>query len=338
MARRGSPMSTAASRSSPSTAAPPGCSSRICTSGRARSGCAASSCATTTSPASGSATATTTTATHGKSSATRATERAARFDPVAGRCGPAPSRRDRACHDDPSRCPRLARPHPRPARRRAPHGPRRLPDRTLLLDRVRARRAHPRADRRTPPRRRSLPLPHRPAPPRRPARAARPHRGPLHLADHRRRPFAAHRRRLGRGPADAHASPPRPPAQHHRHPPARQRPLPQRPSLPPRARRLLVSARSPSDLLYHRELATLATTDGLTIHTTFTREAPPRWTGFARRIDAEMLMAVGPAPGRRPRIYACGPTAFVERAADLLVGFGHEPLAIRLERFGATGG
>jgi ferredoxin-NADP reductase len=101
--------------------------------------------------------------------------------------------------------------------------------------------------------------------------------------------------------------------------------------------RLLVSARSPSDLLYHRELATLATSDGLTIHTTFTREAPPRWTGFARRIDAEMLMAVGPAPGRRPRIYACGPTAFVERAADLLVGFGHEPLAIRLERFGATG-
>src|SRR4051794_16981893 len=69
-AGRGSPASTGASRSSPSTAARPGCSSRICTSGRARSGSAASSCATTTSPASGRSTATTTTAIPGKSSAT----------------------------------------------------------------------------------------------------------------------------------------------------------------------------------------------------------------------------------------------------------------------------
>ena len=40
-ARRGSPTSTAASRSTPSTAARRGCSCRTCTSGRARSGCAA---------------------------------------------------------------------------------------------------------------------------------------------------------------------------------------------------------------------------------------------------------------------------------------------------------
>ena len=44
-ARPGSPTSTAASRSSPSTAARPGCSCRTSTSGRAPSGCAASSCA-----------------------------------------------------------------------------------------------------------------------------------------------------------------------------------------------------------------------------------------------------------------------------------------------------
>ena len=55
-------------------------------------------------------------------------------------------------------------------------------------------------------------------------------------------------------------------------------------------------------------------------------------------IDAEMLSAVGPGPTRRPRIYACGPTAFVERAADLLVELGHEPTTIRVERFGPTGG
>ena len=40
-ARRGSPTSTTASRSSPRTAARPACSCRTCTSGRARSGCAA---------------------------------------------------------------------------------------------------------------------------------------------------------------------------------------------------------------------------------------------------------------------------------------------------------
>jgi ferredoxin-NADP reductase len=51
-----------------------------------------------------------------------------------------------------------------------------------------------------------------------------------------------------------------------------------------------------------------------------------------------MLSHVGPAPSQRPQIFICGPTAFVERAADLLVDLGHDTAAIRLERFGATGG
>jgi ferredoxin-NADP reductase len=101
--------------------------------------------------------------------------------------------------------------------------------------------------------------------------------------------------------------------------------------------RLLVSARSPGDLLYSDELTALAAGDGLEVHRTFTREPPAGWRGFARRIDAEMLAAVGPAPGQRPRVYVCGPTAFVERASDVLVGLGHDPGTIRLERFGATG-
>jgi ferredoxin-NADP reductase len=46
----------------------------------------------------------------------------------------------------------------------------------------------------------------------------------------------------------------------------------------------------------------------------------PDWGGFARRIDAEMLRAVGPSPVRWPRIFVCGPTAFVEQAVDLLAG------------------
>jgi ferredoxin-NADP reductase len=102
--------------------------------------------------------------------------------------------------------------------------------------------------------------------------------------------------------------------------------------------RLLVSARSLDDALYRDELETLAASDGILLHRTFTREPPAGWTGFARRIDAEMLRAVGPAPTARPRVFVCGPTAFVERADDLLVELGHDPTTIRSERFGPTGG
>ena len=101
--------------------------------------------------------------------------------------------------------------------------------------------------------------------------------------------------------------------------------------------RLLVSARSLDDALYRDELDALAA-DGVLLHRTFTREPPVGWTGFARRIDAEMLSAVGPPPTARPRIFVCGPTAFVERADDLLVELGHDPTTIRSERFGPTGG
>jgi ferredoxin-NADP reductase len=100
--------------------------------------------------------------------------------------------------------------------------------------------------------------------------------------------------------------------------------------------RLLLSARSLDDALYRDELAEL-TGDGLVTHVTFTREPPPDWRGFARRIDAEMLRSVGPSPHERPHIYLCGPTAFVERAAELLVQLGHQPSAIRTERFGPSG-
>jgi ferredoxin-NADP reductase len=51
-----------------------------------------------------------------------------------------------------------------------------------------------------------------------------------------------------------------------------------------------------------------------------------------------MLGHVGPAPSQGPRIFVCGPTSFVERAADLLVEIGHDAGAIHAERFGPTGG
>src|SRR3954466_15605197 len=102
--------------------------------------------------------------------------------------------------------------------------------------------------------------------------------------------------------------------------------------------RLLLSARSSDDVLYRDELARLAAGGGLAVHQTFPREPPAGWSGFARRVDADMVSHVGPAPSQRPRIFICGPTAFVERAADLLVGLGHDAAAIHAERFGPTGG
>jgi ferredoxin-NADP reductase len=101
--------------------------------------------------------------------------------------------------------------------------------------------------------------------------------------------------------------------------------------------RLLLSARSLADVIYRDELARLAADPGLAIHHTLTRERPDGWTGFARRVDAEMITAVGPTPAERPLIFVCGPTPFVESVADALVGFGHDPAAIRTERFGPTG-
>jgi ferredoxin-NADP reductase len=97
--------------------------------------------------------------------------------------------------------------------------------------------------------------------------------------------------------------------------------------------RLLLSARTLDDVLYREEL------DGLApVRITLTREAPAGWDGWTRRIDRDMLAAVGPEPESRPRAYVCGPTPFVEEAARLLVELGHDPARVHTERFGPTGG
>jgi ferredoxin-NADP reductase len=98
-----------------------------------------------------------------------------------------------------------------------------------------------------------------------------------------------------------------------------------------------VDTRSLAEVLYRDELMMLAAGDGLAVHHTFTRDPPTAWTGFARRVDADMLSSVGPAPTQRPRIFACGPTGFVGRTVELLVQLGHEPATIRTEDFGPTG-
>ena len=101
--------------------------------------------------------------------------------------------------------------------------------------------------------------------------------------------------------------------------------------------RLLFSSRSWDDVIYRDELERLEG-DGLRVVHTLTRSQPPDWTGYARRVDAEMLAEVGPSPTELPRIYVCGPTPFVEAVAEALVGLGHEPRGVKTERFGPTGG
>jgi ferredoxin-NADP reductase len=103
--------------------------------------------------------------------------------------------------------------------------------------------------------------------------------------------------------------------------------------------RLLVSVRTLEELLYANELERLAAArDGLEVFITLTRTTPPGWTGYRRRLDGEMLSEVAWPPSELARTYVCGPTSFVETAADALVGLGHDPALIRTERFGPTGG
>ena len=101
--------------------------------------------------------------------------------------------------------------------------------------------------------------------------------------------------------------------------------------------RLLLSSRGWDDVIYRDELERL-NGDSLTVVHALTRSQPPGWTGFARRVDAEMLAEVGPSPAERPDVYVCGPTPFVEAVAEALVQLGHEPRQVKTERFGPTGG
>ena len=101
---------------------------------------------------------------------------------------------------------------------------------------------------------------------------------------------------------------------------------------------LLDSVRRPEDVIYADELARLASaSDGLRVVHTFTRGAPPGWTGYARRIDEQMLAEVLEPLGTPAWTYVCGPTAFVEVAADALVRTGLPADRVRTERFGPSG-
>jgi ferredoxin-NADP reductase len=99
--------------------------------------------------------------------------------------------------------------------------------------------------------------------------------------------------------------------------------------------RLLYSSRSLEDVIYREELERLEG-DGFDVLHTLTRSQPDGWTGYSRRVDAELLAEV--APQDFALAFVCGPTPLVEAVASALVLLGHEPSRIRTERFGPTGG
>jgi ferredoxin-NADP reductase len=100
--------------------------------------------------------------------------------------------------------------------------------------------------------------------------------------------------------------------------------------------RLLYSSRTLDDVIYRNELD--AASDGVDVVYTLTREQPTGWTGHARRVDEALLNEVAWPPEENARAFVCGPTSFVETAADGLVELGYPPVRVKTERFGATGG
>jgi ferredoxin-NADP reductase len=101
--------------------------------------------------------------------------------------------------------------------------------------------------------------------------------------------------------------------------------------------RLIYSSRSQDEIIFRRELMRLAAYDKIDIRFALTREWPQGWPGHRGRIDRQLLEEVAWTPEEGPLVYICGPSGFVEAAAEWMVQIGHRPGRIRTERFGPTG-
>lgn len=98
----------------------------------------------------------------------------------------------------------------------------------------------------------------------------------------------------------------------------------------------LISARTYEHILYKRELERIGMANrNINVIATITDNPPPSWSGYKRRIDKEMLQEViGPLKNKKPKVFICGPTPFVEAVAKNLKAIGFDPKDIKTERFG----
>ena len=102
---------------------------------------------------------------------------------------------------------------------------------------------------------------------------------------------------------------------------------------------LIYSARTPDHVFYTNELHEIAQrAPGVTVDRLFTRSGLPDDARAPGRLTLHDLPEVAAAAGGSTRVYVCGPTGFVESAAQLLLERGHQPVSIRTERFGPSGG
>ncbi|GII97741.1 ferredoxin-NADP reductase [Sediminihabitans luteus] len=95
--------------------------------------------------------------------------------------------------------------------------------------------------------------------------------------------------------------------------------------------RLLYSVRTPQDAFFADELEA-----AVDLTWAYTRRTPPGWPRPARRLDAADLAASTFAPSDDLTVLVCGPTAFVETVAGLLLEAGHDPARVKTERFGGA--
>jgi ferredoxin-NADP reductase len=98
--------------------------------------------------------------------------------------------------------------------------------------------------------------------------------------------------------------------------------------------RMLYSVRRPEAMLYADELIAVGKLDDVDVSVAYTRGAPTGWPHPVGRLDGVRLDVETWPPAVRPTTYICGPTAFVETVADLLLAAGHDASRIRTERFG----
>jgi ferredoxin-NADP reductase len=101
--------------------------------------------------------------------------------------------------------------------------------------------------------------------------------------------------------------------------------------------RLLYSVREPAAVFYREELRTLTDRGIVRITYAYTRAVPQDWPLPAGRINADVIANATWPSTLSPTCYICGPTSFVESAAEFLSMNGHSAQRIRTERFGPTG-